>query len=182
MPIQPRPMAETARPLRPSLRVFIMATPEGKLESHTLNRCEPLAEDSPARVGRRLLPLTWPLARKYFNSSTIKKQHNQEIKVEHKSVLPTCPPSRLAAGPWRGLTETLSRIAHNHSHDAAREHDFKIVVLARRVRHGRDRVRQQQADAQPEEQAQGQRIHLLRKISDENSRDQSFHRGPDHDG
>src|SRR5713101_7280376 len=123
MPIQPRPMAETARPQRPSLRVFMMATPEKKLEGCTLIDASPL-QRIPVWGGHSYAPpLTWTLAKNQNNSCKIK------TKSADKSVLST----RLLAGQLHGLTETLSGIAHNHSHDAARKHDFKIIMLARWV-------------------------------------------------
>src|SRR5882757_9409409 len=83
MPIHPRPMAETARPLRPSLRVFMMATPEGKLEKLHSHRCQPFAEDS--RVGRTLLSAAFDLDVSPKTKTTAAKS---KTKAADKSVRP----------------------------------------------------------------------------------------------
>src|SRR6266851_7571922 len=108
MPIQPRPIAGTVRPPRPSLRVSIrvsiMVTPEEKIRTNPDNhvyRCSPLAEGSGHGTKFRTRNKARP-ARSY-----------RALRL-----------AALLAGQLHRLTEALGGVAHNHSHNAARKHDF----------------------------------------------------------
>src|SRR6266481_5875136 len=99
MPIHPRPMAETARPLRPSLRVFMMAPPEEKLKGYTLIDASPL-QRIPVWGGHSC-PLTWTLA----------KNQNNSCKIRNKGGRQECPPHTTICGP----TAWIDRNAEWHS-------------------------------------------------------------------
>src|SRR5579862_459417 len=94
MPMHPRPMAETVRPLRPSLRVFMMATPEGKLRKLHPHRCHPTAEDSRTRVGRTLLSVACDL------DFDLRPELPKIKKGGGRSVCPTQPYLLASCGVW----------------------------------------------------------------------------------
>src|SRR6476646_2599328 len=81
----------------------------------------------------------------------------------------------------RGLM-ALRRVTDDQADDAPRQHDLPVVVVMQCVAvHDRDWQRERRADDQAEDNAQGKRVHLLRKPADQSAGDEPFEGRADHD-